>query len=201
MKSLLLIALASLLLISCKKNETTPTPTLDPVVDNGPLGGTYTYKSLLVVTNDTIIEPGQFGGPSFEVATERTYTSTSCTGKLTITKTNLKSDGLISNYGYTTTGTKKNLTTGAISILTYLPSSDTRGASTTSYNSNYTFSIAGAQLNITDGQYVFNPAFQIQPTDKNYRYTFLANELTVNYEYYSASNRTKNKTTAVFTKN
>jgi hypothetical protein len=203
MRKILFIALIVATFTSCKKSETnTNTTTTTPTpVDNGPLGGSYNFKSSLVVSYDTIIEPAVIGQPAFEIANITTYTSTVTSGKITITKTNIKSEGLINTYSVVKTGTKKNLSTGAISNLTYLPYNDTRGTSNTSHNSDYTFSVPGSQMSINNAQYLFLPAFQIQPVDKKYNYTFASNDLTVSFEYYSAANRTKTSTTSVFTKN
>jgi hypothetical protein len=201
MKKLILLS-AIIAFVSCKKSDDTPTnPPAPTPVNNGPLGGTYTYKSSNLVTNDTIIEPASGPTPAFEVATERTYTNTSCTGSLTITATNIKSQALSWNYATAGTVKRKNLSTMVTTTSNLLSGNDSRNVNGASYNSNYVFSIAGSQLQIIDAQYLFVPSFQSLPTDGKYNYSVIGNDLTVVIDYYSAANKFRSRTTSVFTKN
>jgi hypothetical protein len=185
---------------ACKKS-TTPGGGGTTPVDNGPLGGTYSFSSCNAKTNDTTVEPGTSPGVMNQVVKERIYASQSCSGKLIITKTNMKSEGQVWNYGVSGTEKTTNLSTNITTVGTYLPYSDSRGISTTTYNSDYSFSIAGSQVQINDAQYLFCPAFLLLPAEKKYNYTFSGNQLTITVEYYSAANRSRSVTTSVFTKN
>jgi hypothetical protein len=191
MRYLILFIVSSIILFSCKKNASTPAP----LVDEGLLGGTYTFKSYNRNTQDTTVNAG------FLIATYRNFNSTNCAGTLTITKNNLKADGLVWNYMEAGSEMRTNLTSNASMIADFLTVNGSTGATTTSYSSNYTFSIAGTQLEVNDAQYIFCPAFQIMPIDKKYNYTLVGNDLSITISYYNPVSRSRYLGTAVFRKN
>lgn len=174
---------------SCSKKGDTAAP----AVDNGPIGGTYTFTGCTLTTNDTTANPGVLN------IFENVITPTNLKGTLTITSTTITSKGLM--YDYTGVNTSKyvNTTTGATTTTT-TPSSGSSGGSTQTYSNSYTISTANSQLTINDGQYLFNPAFILQPTDFKYAYTLTGNTLKITVAYYSPANRSRSLCVATFTK-
>ena len=190
LKTIIFLFPAFLFLVSCKKDNNSVTAP----IDNGPIGGTYSFSTAVTKTYDTI--------PGNGVVTMNEYTTvgTNLKGTVTITATTITSKGLA--YDYTLTGTKKevNTATGAQTTTDYTPSSDSRGASYTSYNSSYTINRTAGELTIDDAQYLFNPAFLLQPANKKHSYTLNGNTLKVTSVYYNAGTNTRTINEATFIK-
>jgi len=190
MKFALSIFVFACVLFSCKKsdnNSTTP-------VNNGPIGGVYTFTALTVKTYDTI------PGSGILTTTEYTTTTTNHSGSLTITANNLNSKGLL--YNFSTSGTRKetNTSTGAVINSNISPFTGSSGATTSNYNSSYTIDVNALELTVDNGQYLFNPAFITQPSNKKHTYIVTGNTLKITTNTYNASNRNRTINEATFTK-
>jgi hypothetical protein len=187
---LLMISLAAL--ISCKK-ESTPEPVPQPV-DNGPIGGNYSLAGITTRYYDTI------PGSGIITINEYTTATTNLKGSLAITANSLTSKGLMVDY--TLTGTKKevNTSTGATTTTSYTPQTGSRGESNTTYSSNYTITAAAGEITVNDAQYLFSPAFLIQPSNKKHKYTLTGSTLKITSETYDASTKTRSVNEAIFTK-
>ena len=177
-------------IIACSKNNS---PATDPQpANNGPIGGTYSFTSAEAKAYDTI--------PGNGILTINEYTSTASNlkGSLAITASSITSKGLL--FDYTLVGTKKEVnTTNNTTVTTaYTPSSDSRGQATTTYTSNYT--INTGELTIEDAQYLFSPAFLLQPTNKKHSYMLNGNVLKIVSTFYDPSTRTRSVYEATFTK-
>lgn len=191
MKKVICILSATAVLMSCKKggDEGGTTP-----VDNGPLGGTYSFSGTTSKSYDTI--------PGSGIVTTHEYTQTCSNfkGTITITANTISSKGLMFDYQNAGIRKETNTTTGATitTNLSYLPNS--AGGAATAYSSAYTFSVAGSELSITDAQYLFNPGFLLLPASKKYKYTYAGNVLKITVDYYDASSKNRSTTEASFTK-
>jgi hypothetical protein len=190
MKNTSLLFLVALAFVSCNKSSNPgPAP-----VNNGPIGGTYAFTALTDKFYDTI--------PGSGIVTMNEYTSTTTNhkGSVSITANNISSKGLM--YDYTTTGTHKemNTTTGATTTTNYSPLTGTSGSASTAYNSNYTIDVTALELTIDNAQYLFDPAFISQPSNKKYSYTLTGNTLKVITNTYSATTRSRTVSEGTFTK-
>ncbi len=188
MKTICSLFALCVLISSCSKKDSTT------AIDNGPIGGTYTFTSALTKTYDTI------PGSGIATITEYTSSTTNHKGTVTVTASSINSKGLM--YDYTTTGVKKevNTSTGATITTTTTPFSGTSGSASNTFSSNYTIAVAAGELTIDDAQYLFNPAFLPQPANKKYSYTLTGNTLKVTTAYYNAGNKSRMINEATFTK-
>jgi hypothetical protein len=185
-----MISLATL--FSCKK-ETTPDPVPLPV-DNGPIGGNYSLAVITTKYYDTI------PGSGITTINEYTTATTNLKGSLAITGTSITSKGLMVDYILTGTRKEVNTSTGATTTTTYTPQSGSRGESSTTYSSSYTISAASGEIMVTDAQYLFSPAFLIQPSNKKHKYTLTGGTLKITSETYDAANKTRSVNEVTFTK-
>jgi len=189
MKTTILILALGIAISSCGKSDNPAAP----VVDNGPIGGTYTFTGSTLITDDTVATIGVLN------IYENIIATTNLKGSLTITLNNITCKGLM--YDYTGNNTSKyvNTTTGATTT-TNTPSSGSAGGSTVTYASNYTITTATGELTVTDGQYLFNPSFIFQPANNKYTYTLSGNTLKITTAYYNAANRSRSVSVATFVK-
>ncbi|MEJ8843433.1 hypothetical protein WG954_13675 [Lacibacter sp. H375] len=190
MKKNSFILALSVLLFSCSK-EKSPEP---QQVDNGPIGGTYTFSGYVSSTYDTI--------PGSGILTSTNY-NTACSnfkGTITLTSNQFSSKGLM--FDFVTTGVRKetNTTTGATNSTITTPITGTSGAATTSYSSTYTISTSAGTLNIPTADNLFSPVFIMLPFNKTYNYVVTGNTLKIKSEYYSALNKSRQVVEASFTK-
>jgi hypothetical protein len=195
MKAVSLLCILAAALVSCSKSsQSDPAP--DPVapVNNGPIGGTYTFTSLTEKTYDTI------PGTGILTTHEYTTTTTNHSGSLVITAGTITSKGLMDNYVNTGTRKETNTTTGAVVTTNLSPTSGSSGAASTNYSSTYSIDTAVGELTISNAQYLFNPAFIMQPGNNKHSYTLTGNTLKVITNSYSASGRTRTISEATFTK-
>lgn len=194
MKKAILLATLGLVLFSCKKDVDPPAPAPTPVVDNGPIGGTYAFSSTVTKSYDTI------PGSGILTINEYTTTAVNLKGTMTVTASSITSKGLM--YDYTTTGTTKevNTATGATGIINRTPLTGASGQSTTSVAKGYTISTATGELTIDDAQYLFNPAFVTQPAGKKHKYSLSGTTLKITTEQYDAAARYRVVNEATFTK-
>lgn len=191
MKKVICALVVTAFITSCgEKNNGNDTPP----VDNGPLGGTYTFTSATTKSYDTI------PGSGIETTYEYTSTTTNHKGTISFTANTVSSKGLM--FDYLTSGVRKerNTTTGATTTTNTTPFTGTSGGASTTYSSAYTFSIAGSEMSINDAQYIFNPAFLILPASKKYTYTFTGGVLKITFESYTASSRNRMTYEGTFTK-
>lgn len=190
MKKIICTLAVAALLASCSKKSGGDTPP----VDNGPLGGTYTFTSATTKSYDTI------PGSGIETTYEYTSTTSNLKGSISFTANTVSSKGL--TYDFLTSGIRKekNTTTGATTTTNTTPFSGNSGSNTSNYNSAYTFSIAGSEMTITDAQYIFNPAFLILPASKKYTYTFTGGVLKIMFESYTPSSKNRMVYEGTFTK-
>ncbi len=189
MKNCRFILALSVILFSCSK-EKSP----DTQVDNGPIGGTYSFSGYVSSTYDTI--------PGSGIVTTTNY-NTACSnfkGTITITATLLSSKGLM--FDFITTGVRKetNTTTGASNSSNITPITGSSGASTTSYSSSYTISTSAGTLVIPTADNLFSPVFIQLPSNKTYKYLLTGNTLKITSEYYSSLNKSRQVVEATFTK-
>lgn len=105
-------------------------------------------------------------------------------------------------YDYTLNGSRKelNTSTGAVVNTTFAPSSGSRGAATTTYKGNYTINTTAGELTIDDAQYLFNPAFTLQPLNNKHSYVLTGSILTVTSVHYNAATKYRSINEASFTK-
>lgn len=184
-----------LALLSCSKGgsnsgtEPTPTP-----VNNGPIGGTYSFTTAVTKAYDTI------PGSGITTINEYTTTGSNLKGSIVITAGAINSKGLM--FDYTRTGNKKEVNTSNNNTITtnYSPQSGSSGATTTSYTSNYTINTTTGELTVDDGTYLFCPAFLSQPANKKHSYTLTGNVLKVTSVHYDASAKYRTVHEATFTK-
>jgi hypothetical protein len=188
MKTTILILALGIAISSCSKSDT-PAAT-----DEGPIGGTYSFTGSSITTNDTVPTTGLLN------INASTTTTTNQKGLITITAGTISSKGLM--YDCTTVGTTKyvNTTTGATTITNNGPFLESKGSTTSSYSNNYTISTSNGELTITDAQYLFNPAFILQPLNNKHSYSLSGNILTVTTSYYNSTNRSRSVSIATFTK-
>lgn len=192
MKHKFMFLVLGLALFACKKgNDPDPAPL---PVNNGPIGGTYNLSSVLIKSYDTI------PGSGIMTITEYNTSCTNLKGSSTINATAINSKGLM--YDFTTTGTRKevNTSTGATTTTAVTPITGTSGQTTSSVTSNYTINTAAGELTIDDAQYLFNPSFISQPSNKKHKYTLNGNALKVVTEHYNASARYRVINETTFTK-
>lgn len=190
MKKTISILAFSAMLFSCKKdanNNGTP-------VDNGPLGGTYSFTASVEKTYDSI------PGSGILTTNEYTTTTTNLKGTVTFTATTISANGLMCDFNTTGIHKEKNTNTGATITTNTTPLTGTIGSSTATKSCNYTFSIPGSEMSIDDAQYVFFPSFLILPASKKYTYTLTGNILKVKIESYSASSQYRTVVESTFTK-
>ena len=192
MKTQILILSLVVAFSSCGEKDSTPNPVTP--IDNGPIGGSFTFTSSVTKTYDTI------PGSGINTITEYTTNTTNLKGSIAITATTIASKGLMNDY--TTTGTRKevNTTTGATVTTTTTPLTGTSGATTTNYNSTYTISVASGELTINDAQYLFNASFISLPANKKYAYILTGNMLKITSTHYDAANKHRMVYEATFTK-
>lgn len=190
MKFTLSIFVFAFVLFSCKKSDnSTQTP-----LNNGPIGGVYSFTALTTKTYDTI------PGSGILTTTEYTTTTTNHSGTLTITSNNMNSKGLMYNFSRSGTRKETNTSTGAVINSNISPFTGSSGVSTSNYSSSYTIDANALTLTIDNAQYLFNPAFITQPSDKKYTYALTGNTLKITTNTYSASNRNRTVDEATFTK-
>jgi hypothetical protein len=189
MKENSLILALSVILFSCSK-EKSP----EPQVDNGPIGGTYSFSGYVSTTYDTIPGSGILNTTNYNTA------CSNFKGTITLTANQFSSKGLMCDF--ITTGVRKeiNTSTGASNSTTITPITGTSGATTTSYSSSYTISTSAGTLGIPSADNLFSPMFILLPFNKTYKYVVTGNTLKITSEYYSALNMGRQIVEATFTK-
>jgi hypothetical protein len=189
MKTNFLLLALGITIFSCTKKDD---PTPPPPVDNGPIGGNFVFTGYTGNTYDTSASGGT------TTITVYTTTATNLKGSTAITAASITSKGLM--YDYTTTGLTKNVTGSGTTTTILTPTTGSRGGSSSTMSSNYSIATSSGEITVDDAQFLFNPAFVLQPANKKHSYNLTGNVLKITTTYYDAATRHGSVSEATFTK-